>query len=66
MSEHGVPIEQIADLVGHTGGSRVTELVYRQQTRPVLVKGAEVMDTVFGTPTRRRRVVRPARRAASS
>jgi hypothetical protein len=59
MSEHGVPIEQIAGLVGHAGGSRVTELVYRQRTRPVLVNGAEVMDTVFGTPRKRRRVVRP-------
>lgn len=26
----GVPIEQIARLVGHTGGSTVTETVYRK------------------------------------
>jgi integrase len=36
MSESGMPIEKIADLVGHTGGSRVTEQIYRQQLRPVL------------------------------
>jgi site-specific recombinase XerD len=58
MSDSGVPIERIADLVGHAGGSRVTELIYRQQTRPVLVDGATVMDQVFGTAIKRRRVVR--------
>jgi hypothetical protein len=31
MSDSGVPIERIADLVGHAGGSRVTEQVYRHQ-----------------------------------
>jgi site-specific recombinase XerD len=29
MSDSGVPLERIADLVGHTGGSRVTKLIYR-------------------------------------
>ncbi|MGP3963116.1 tyrosine-type recombinase/integrase [Nonomuraea sp. 3N208] len=34
MSDQGVPIETIADLVGHAGTS-VTEAVYRHQLRPV-------------------------------
>ncbi|HEY2639800.1 MAG TPA: site-specific integrase [Streptosporangiaceae bacterium] len=57
MSDHGVPIEQIADLVGHAGGSSVTERVYRQQAKPVIKVGAQVMDEVFGRP-KGRRVVR--------
>lgn len=44
MSDSGVPIERIADLVGHAGGSRVTEQIYRHQLRPVLTEGADVMD----------------------
>ena len=48
LSDAGVPIEQIARLVGHTGGSTVTETVYRKQLRPVIQDGATVMDRVFG------------------
>lgn len=58
MSDNDVPIEKIADLVGHTGGSRVTETIYRQVIRPVVTTGAEVMDEVFGAKPERRRVVR--------
>jgi site-specific recombinase XerD len=47
LSDSGVPIENIARLVGHAGGSEVTETVYRQQIRPVLLEGAEVMDRIF-------------------
>ncbi|MEU7746830.1 tyrosine-type recombinase/integrase [Nonomuraea sp. NPDC049158] len=47
MSDQGVPIETIADLVGHAGTS-VTEAVYRQQLRPVITKGARTMNAVFG------------------
>jgi hypothetical protein len=46
--DEGVPIEQIARLVGHSGGSKVTESVYRKQLRPVIDDGATVMDRVFG------------------
>ena len=46
MSDAGVPIEKIARLVGHTG-TTTTETVYRKQIRPVVVGGAEVMDTLF-------------------
>lgn len=48
LSEEGVPIERIARLVGHAGGSKVTETVYRKQLRPVIDDGAQVMDRVFG------------------
>ncbi|MCO1660520.1 tyrosine-type recombinase/integrase [Pseudonocardia humida] len=48
LSDEGVPVEQIARLVGHAGGSTVTETVYRKQLRPVIDEGATVMDRVFG------------------
>ena len=44
------PIEQIARLVGHAGGSAVTETVYRKQLRPVIDEGATAMNRVFPTP----------------
>ncbi|MFI7639112.1 tyrosine recombinase XerC [Nonomuraea sp. NPDC049400] len=47
MSDQGVPIETIADLVGHAGTS-VTEAVYRHQLKPVITKGAHTMNTIFG------------------
>lgn len=46
LSDDGMPIEHIARLVGHTS-TAVTETVYRQQIRPVIVEGAEVMDRIF-------------------
>jgi integrase len=49
LSDHGVPIEKIADLVGHSG-TTVTEKVYRHQLRPVLLTGAVVMDQIFNGP----------------
>lgn len=59
MSDAGVPLEEIARLVGHRG-TIVTEAVYRKQLRPVITEGAEAMDRIFavedlqkhpGTPT---------------
>jgi integrase len=47
MSDSGVPIENIADLCGHSS-TAVTEEVYRHQLRPVITKGAETMNTIFG------------------
>ena len=47
MSRHGVSIEEIAHLVGHTS-TRTTEVVYRRELRPVITTGAEIMDEVFG------------------
>jgi integrase len=46
LSDDGMPIEHIARLVGHIS-TAVTETVYRQQIRPVLVEGAEAMDRIF-------------------
>jgi integrase len=46
MSDAGVPIENIARLVGHSSTS-TTELVYRHQIRPVVQGGATVMDRLF-------------------
>ncbi|GAA1775357.1 tyrosine-type recombinase/integrase [Streptomonospora arabica] len=47
MSDSGVPLEDIARLVGHSG-TAVTEAVYRKEIRPVITGGAEAMDGVFG------------------
>jgi len=46
MSDAGVPIENIARLVGHTG-TTTTDSVYREQIRPVVIGGAGVMDSLF-------------------
>ncbi|MGH4030845.1 site-specific integrase [Actinomycetota bacterium Odt1-20B] len=46
LSDHGMPIESIARLVGHSG-SGTTERVYRKQLRPVITEGAEAMDEIF-------------------
>ena len=48
LSDAGMPIEEIARLVGHSG-TTVTELVYRHQLRPVVQTGAQVMDRLFAT-----------------
>jgi integrase len=47
LSAKGVPVEEIARLAGHSS-TRTTEVIYRREFRPVLVKGAEVMDQIFG------------------
>jgi integrase len=46
LSSSGTPIEDIAHLVGHAN-TRVTELVYRKELRPVLTRGAVAMDALF-------------------
>jgi integrase len=46
MSGSGVPVEEIARLVGHTN-TRTTDVVYRRELRPVITTGAEVMDKIF-------------------
>ena len=46
LSDNGVPLEDIARLVGHSGTS-TTESVYRKQIRPVLIEGAGAMDLIF-------------------
>jgi integrase len=48
LSAHGVRIEDISDLVGHSG-TRVTETVYRHEIRPALTTGATAMDKILTT-----------------
>jgi integrase len=45
-SSDGMPLEDIADLVGHKG-TLTTETVYRKLIVPELRRGAEVMDRLF-------------------
>ena len=47
LSASGVPVENIALLVGHDR-TATTESVYRHEIRPALTQGAEVMDEIFG------------------
>jgi integrase len=47
MSDNGVTIEQIADLVGHRT-TIVTQKAYRHQLKPVISTGATAMNTIFG------------------
>jgi len=46
LSDHGLPLEEISRLVGHSS-TAVTEAVYRKQIRPVLQSGAQAMDAIF-------------------
>ncbi|MFF1807914.1 tyrosine-type recombinase/integrase [Streptomyces sp. NPDC058251] len=46
LSDHGIPFERIALLVGHSSQA-TTEAVYRKQLRPVITEGAEAMDEIF-------------------
>ena len=46
LSAHGVSIEEISQLVGHRS-TAVTEVVYRHELRPVIQRGAVVMNDVF-------------------
>lgn len=46
LSSSGMPIEDIAHLVGHAN-TRTTEKVYRKELRPLLTKGARTMDAIL-------------------
>lgn len=46
LSANGVPVESIAQLVGHAG-TAVTEAVYCKELRPVLTDGAAVIGSIF-------------------
>jgi integrase len=48
-SDAGVPTGKIAQLVGHSS-TTTTERVYRNQIRPVVQGGAQVMDNLFVKP----------------
>jgi integrase len=46
LSANGTPVEEIARLAGHSS-TRTTEVIYRRELRPVLTRGAEVMDSIL-------------------
>src|SRR5690606_8560751 len=46
MSDNGATLELIADLVGHAN-TTTTATVYRHQLRPVMTKGADLLDAAF-------------------
>jgi integrase len=46
LSASGVALEDIAQLVGHSG-TAATETVYRRQIRPVREQGATAMNRIF-------------------
>ncbi|HEY6688635.1 MAG TPA: tyrosine-type recombinase/integrase [Propionibacteriaceae bacterium] len=46
LSSAGIPIEDIAHLVGHAN-TRTTEKVYRKELRPVLRRGGKAMNELF-------------------
>lgn len=46
MSDNDVPIEKIADLVGHRT-TTVTETAYRHQLRPVIETGATAINSIL-------------------
>lgn len=48
LSDSGMGVDEIALLVGHSGGSTVTERIYRKQLRPVIQTGATAMAALFG------------------
>lgn len=48
LSDNGMPLQDIADLVGHSG-TRTTETVYRHQLTPVITKGATAMEGILKT-----------------
>jgi hypothetical protein len=45
MSHCGVSIEEITRLVGHLS-TRTTEVAYRRELRPMITRGAEIMDEI--------------------
>ena len=51
MSNNGVDIQDISDMVGHKS-THVTETVYRHVIAPTVKGGAGVMDSVFGGSSR--------------
>jgi integrase len=46
LSDAGVPLEQIADMLGHTN-TRMLDQTYRHRVRPVVDAGVSVMDELL-------------------
>jgi integrase len=51
LSAAGVPLEQIADLLGHKS-TRVTSQVYRHLLVPEVIAAVEPMEAAFGAAVR--------------
>jgi integrase len=51
MSDNGVTIEQIAELVGHRA-TIATQKAYRHQPKPLISTGATAMNVIFGNKKR--------------
>jgi integrase len=49
LSAAGVPLEEVADVLGHTS-TRVTSSVYRHRTTPVVEAAVTTMDRLFDRP----------------
>ena len=47
LSAAGVPLEEVADLLGHAS-TRVTSAVYRHRTTPTVEAARDPMDRLFG------------------
>jgi len=50
MSSTGMPVEEIARLVGHSS-THATETVYSKKLRPVIRSGADAMNRLFPSST---------------
>jgi len=44
-----VPLEEVADVLGHAG-TRVTSVTYRHRTTPTIEAGASMMDQLLLLP----------------
>ena len=51
LSERGVPLELIADLLGHTS-TRMLDQTYRHRPRRAVIAAVEVMGDLFGSTHR--------------
>ncbi len=65
LSAAGVPLEEIADVLGHAT-TRVTSQTYRHRTTPTVEAAAVPMDRLFGAPASGGSVKRVATSLATS
>ncbi len=50
LSDAGVPLEVVADILGHAPGSKMTGDVYRHRITPSVSAAQTTMDDIFGPP----------------
>ncbi len=51
LSDAGVPLELVADVLGHAPGSKMTGDVYRHSISPSVTAAKTTMDDIFGPPS---------------